>query len=58
MILPWKNAGTYTIDVSVSAGKNYEALTVAGVETYTVEKATLVVGDFTISGICCMCRMW
>ena len=46
-----KNAGTYTIDVSVSAGKNYEALTVAGVETYTVEKATLVVGDFTISGI-------
>lgn len=46
-----KNAGTYTIDVSVSAGKNYEALTAVGVETYTVEKATLVVGDFEITGM-------
>ncbi len=46
-----KNAGAYTIKVKVNAGKNYEALAETEVTTYTVEKATLTVADFTISGI-------
>ncbi len=45
------NAGTYTIKVTVKAGKNYEALEETEVKTYTVDKATLTKDDFTVSGI-------
>ncbi len=40
------NAGTYTVKVTVTEGKNYNKLTETVIGTFTINKATLTANDF------------